>query len=70
MWAGWWYGLLREFARKRVSEYDKAVHLSGADWVKYQSLRGQEEDLRKRAEAMLEAADRLGELAASVLVQQ
>lgn len=50
-----------------VSEYDEARHLSGSDWVQYQALRGQEEDLRRRAKAMLEAADKLGELATAVL---
>ena len=38
-------------------------------FVRYQALRGQEADLRKRAEAMLEAADKLGELAMSILAE-
>lgn len=50
-----------------VNEYDEARHLSGSAWVQYQALRGQEEDLRRRAEAMLDAADKLGELATAVL---
>jgi hypothetical protein len=36
-------------------------------FVQYQALRGQEADLRKRAEAMLESADKLGELAMGIL---
>lgn len=50
-----------------MSEYNEAVHLSGDDWVKYQALRGQEAELRKNAEAMIEAANRLGELATSII---
>jgi hypothetical protein len=38
-------------------------------FVQYQALRGQEADLRKRAEAMLESADKLGELATSILLE-
>ncbi len=36
-------------------------------FVQYQALRGQEADLRKRAEVMLESADKLGELAMGIL---
>lgn len=53
--------------QKLVSEYNEALKLSPEDWTKYQALRGQEADLRKRAQAMLEAADRLGELAVGIL---
>lgn len=49
------------------SEYDQARHLTDEQWVRYQALRGQEADLRKRAEAMLVAADRLGKLAVNIL---
>lgn len=38
-------------------------------FVQYQALRGQEADLRKRAEAMLESADKLGELATGILLE-
>lgn len=50
-----------------MSEYNEALKLSPEDWTKYQALRGQEADLRKRAEAILEAADRLGELASNIV---
>ena len=53
--------------QKLVSEYNEALRLPPEDWTKYQALRGQEADLRKRAQAMLEAADRLGELAVGIL---
>lgn len=38
-------------------------------FVTYQALRGQEETLRKEALAKLEAADKLGEQAMSILVE-
>lgn len=38
-------------------------------FVQYQALRGQEVALRKEAEAKLRAADELGQLAASILLE-
>jgi len=41
--------------------------LSPEDWTKYQALKGMEETLIKEANAKLEAAKKLGELAASIM---
>lgn len=43
--------------------------LPDKEFTMYQTLRGQEETLRKRASAVLEAADALGEQAMNILAE-